>query len=74
MDRDPAPLRQALCWTHSRRKFFVLADITAKAKRGSKAAPISPMALEAVKRIDALFDIEPEINGLATDQRLERRR
>jgi hypothetical protein len=52
----------------------VLADIAANAKRGSKAAPISPMALEAVKRIDALFDIEREINGLAADQRLERRR
>ncbi|CAD7054290.1 IS66 family transposase [Pseudorhizobium endolithicum] len=72
--RDPAPLRQALCWAHSRRKFFVLADIAANAKRGSKAAPISPMALEAVKRIDALFDIEREINGLADEQRLERRR
>jgi transposase len=74
VDRDPAPLRQALCWAHSRRKFFVLADIAANAKRGSKAAPISPMALEAVKRIDALFDIEREINGLAAEQRLERRR
>jgi transposase len=74
VDRDPAPLRQALCWAHSRRKFFVLADIAANAKRGSKAAPISPMALEAVKRIDALFDIEREINGLADEQRLERRR
>ena len=72
--RDPAPLRQALCWAHSRRKFFVLADIAANAKRGSKAAPISPMALEAVKRIDALFDIEREINGLAAEQRMERRR
>ncbi|XUY25609.1 IS66 family transposase (plasmid) [Agrobacterium sp. rho-8.1] len=74
VDRDPAPLRQALCWAHSRRKFFVLADIAANAKRGSKAAPISPMALEAVKQIDALFDIEREINGLAAEQRLERRR
>lgn len=74
VDRDPAPLRQALCWAHSRRKFFVLADIGANAKRGNKAAPISPMALEAVKRIDALFDIEREINGLAADQRMERRR
>jgi transposase len=74
VDRDPAPLRQALCWAHSRRKFFVLADIAANAKRGSKAAPVSPMALEAVKRIDALFDIEREINGLADEQRLERRR
>lgn len=32
------------------------------------------MALEAVKRIDALFDIEREINGLTAEQRLERRR
>ncbi|WLS00911.1 IS66 family transposase [Shinella sumterensis] len=74
VDRDPGPLTQALCWAHSRRKFFVLADIAANAKRGKNAASISPMALEAVKRIDALFDIEREINGLAADQRLERRR
>lgn len=32
------------------------------------------MALEAVKRIDALFDIEREINGLAAEQRLAHRR
>lgn len=74
VDRDPNPLRQALCWAHSRRKFFVLADIAANAKRGKNAAPISPIALEAVKRIDALFDIEREINGLVDDERLERRR
>jgi transposase len=73
VDRDPNPLRQALCWAHSRRKFFVLADIAANAKRGKNAAPISPMALEAVKPIDGLFDIERKINGLAADQRLERR-
>jgi len=59
---------------HSRRKFFVLADIAANAKRGKNAALISPMALEAVKRIDGLFDIEREINGLTADKRLERRR
>nr|WP_295983966.1 IS66 family transposase [uncultured Agrobacterium sp.] len=74
VDRDPDPLTQALCWAHSRRKFFVLADIAANAKRGKNAAPISPMALEAVKRIDGLFDIEREINGLTADRRLERRR
>src|SRR5207248_6552642 len=34
------------------------------------AAAISPVALEAVKRIDALFDIERGINGLAADERL----
>ena len=74
IDRDPNPLRQAFCWAHSRRKFFVLADIAANAKRGKNAAPISPMALEAVTRIDDLFDIEREINGLDADQRLVRRR
>ena len=31
---------------------------------------ISPIALEAVQRIDALFEIERGINGLSADQRL----
>ena len=30
--------------------------------------------MEAIKRIDTLFDIEREINGLAAAERLERRR
>jgi transposase len=51
-------LTAALCWAHARRQFFELADIAANARRGKKAAAISPIALEAVKRIDALFDIE----------------
>ncbi|NEI00039.1 IS66 family transposase [Rhizobium leguminosarum] len=74
VDRNPLPLTQALCWAHSRRKFFVLADIASNAKRGKNAAAFSPVALETVKRIDALFDIEREINGLAADERLQRRR
>src|SRR5690606_27523149 len=74
VDREPGPLTQALCWAHSRRKFFVLADIATNAKRGKHAVPISPIAFEAVKRIDALFDIEREINGMAAGERLERRR
>ena len=57
-----------------RRKFFELADIAANARRGKDASPISPIALEAVKRIDALFDIEREINGLSADERLAARR
>jgi transposase len=36
VDRDPGPLTQALCWAHSRRKFFVLADIATNAKRGQQ--------------------------------------
>ena len=52
-DRKPGPIVEGLCWSHARRKFFELADIAANARRGKNAAPISPIALEAVKRIDA---------------------
>jgi transposase len=72
--RSPCPLTEALCWAHARRKFFVLADIAAAAKRraktGKQGAIISPLAFEAVQRIDALFDIEREINGLSAQERL----
>jgi transposase len=34
------------------------------------ATPISPIAVDAVKRIDALFDIAREINGLSAAERL----
>jgi transposase len=73
-DRQPAPIIAALCWSHGRRKFFELADIAANARRGKDAPPISPIALEAVRRIDALFDVEREINGLSTEERLAVRR
>ena len=69
-DRKPGPVTEALCWSHSRRKFFVLADIAANTRRGKNAPPISPIAFEAVKRIDALFDIEREITSLPAEQRL----
>ena len=51
---------------------FELADIEAAARkkaRGEKPNLVYPLAVEAVKRIDALFDIEREIAGLAQDQR-----
>jgi transposase len=73
-DRQPGPIVAALCWSHGRRKFFELADIAANARRGRDASPISPIALEAVRRIDALFNIEREINGLPAEQRLVVRR
>jgi len=66
----PSPVRDVLCWAHARRKFFVLADLAATTRRGKDAPPISPMALEAVTRIDRLFDIERAINGLPADRRL----
>ena len=75
---DPAraqgPITAALCWAHARRQFFELADIAANARRGKTAAAISPIALEAVKRIDALFDIERGINGHSAEERLRVRR
>jgi transposase len=58
-DRKGGPIVEAACWAHARRKFFDLARI-------NKA----PIASEAVARIDALFAIEREINGLAPQQRV----
>ena len=69
-DRDEGPVTSALCWSHARRKFFELADIAGNVRKGKPAHQISPVALEAVKRIDAIFDIEREINGLDADARL----
>ena len=68
--RSPEPVTEAACWAHSRRKFFELADIAASARRGKNAPPISPLVLEAVKRIDVLFDIERGINGESAEHRL----
>jgi transposase len=68
--RAPGAITPALCWSHARRQFFELADIAANARRGKKATAISPVALEAVKRIDGLFDIERVINGLSIEERL----
>ena len=72
--RIPGAITPALCWSHARRQFFELADIAANARRGKKALAISPIALEAVKRIDALFDIERAINGSTGEERLRVRK
>jgi transposase len=73
LSRVPGPVTAALCWAHARRQFFELADIAAHARRGNNAAAISPIALEAVRRIDALFDIERGINGQSAKERLRMR-
>jgi transposase len=73
IERRPGPIVEAACWSHARRKFFVLADIATGARRraqGRTPQVISPIALEAVQRIDVLFDIERAINGLLADRRL----
>jgi transposase len=58
--RTPGPIVEAACWAHARRKFFDLARINQV-----------PIASEAVARIDVLFAIEREINGLAPPQRVD---
>jgi transposase len=71
-DRSPGAVLEAGCWAHARRKFFVLADIEAGARRkaqNKQPAVVSPLCLEAVQRIDQLFDIERDINGCSADQR-----
>jgi transposase len=74
--RSPGAIVEAACWSHGRRKFFVLADIAAHARNKAlgKQTAIAPLALEAVKRIDAIFDVEREINGLPAEERLAVRR
>jgi transposase len=56
--RKPGPIVEAACWAHARRKFFDLARLQN-----------APIAVEAVGRIDALFAIEREINGLSAERR-----
>jgi transposase len=75
--RKPGPITEAACWSHARRKFFVLADLAHNARRrahGKTATFVSPLALAAVRRIDALFDIERAINGKSAADRLAVRR
>ena len=70
--RSPGLIREAACWVHARRPFFAMADLEENARRkaaGKKEIVISPVAMEIVRRIDALFEIERSINGQNADQR-----
>src|SRR5947209_2052066 len=71
-ERSPGFIREAACWVHARRPFFAMADLEENARRkaaGKKEIVISPVAMEIVRRIDALFEIERSINGQNADQR-----
>jgi transposase len=61
--RQPAPVVPAGCWAHGRRGLFKIAE---KDK--------APLAIEAVRRIDAIFDAERAINGSSAARRLEIRK
>jgi transposase len=63
-DRKPGTItgsRHCLepCWAHGRRKLFELAELSR-----------APLAIEAVRRIDAIFDAERAISGLPVEARL----
>jgi len=71
--RSPGLILEAACWVHARRPFFAMADIEENARRkasGKKEIALSPIAIEIVRRIDALFEIERSINGKSAEERL----
>jgi hypothetical protein len=71
--RASGAIFEAGCFAHARRKFFELADVEGAARkksRGERTGMIYPIALEAVQRLDVLFDIERAINGRSAAERL----
>jgi transposase len=75
--RNPGPIRAAACWVHARRPFFAMADVGENARRkaaGRQEIALSPIAIEIVRRIDALLEIERSINGKTAQERLAVRR
>ena len=66
--RAGGAITEALCWAHGRRRFFELADL---ARPGRIPAPL---ALEAVRQIDAIFAHEAHDQRPAAELRLAYRR
>jgi len=56
--RHPGSVIEAGCWAHGRRKLFELAEIAH-----------APLAVEAVRRIDAIFAVERTMIGLPAMER-----
>ncbi len=74
--RKPGPIREAACWAHARRKFFEFADVEGNLRRkaaGKMEIALSPIAIEVVRRIDTVFEIERAINGKNAEERLAAR-
>ncbi len=61
-DRKPGPITEAACWAHFRRKAFELAELAR-----------APLAAEAVRRIDLVFEAERQVNGRNAANRLAHR-
>jgi len=56
-------IQEAACWAHLRRKFYDL-----------QMAHKSPVAVEALERIGALYLVESDINGRSREERCEIRK
>ncbi|NDG47806.1 MAG: IS66 family transposase, partial [Rhodospirillales bacterium] len=54
--RKPGSITEAACWAHGRRKLFKLAEVAR-----------APLAAEAVRRIDLIFDAERDIAPLVAE-------
>jgi len=71
-ERHAGSIQEVGCWAHARRPFFAMADIAENARRrsaGRSAVALSPIAIEVVRRIDALFEVERSINGKSAEER-----
>ena len=71
-ERRAGPILEVGCWAHARRPFFAMADIAENARRratGRSTVVLSPIAIEVVRRIDALFEVERRVNGKSAEER-----
>jgi hypothetical protein len=69
-DRLHGRVISAYCWAHARRGFFELADAEAAEReraKGKSTKAVSPLALEAVRRMDEIFAIERGLLGKNPD-------
>src|ERR1700674_4284444 len=71
-ERHAGSIQEVGCWAHARRPFFAMADIAENARAratGRNGIALSPMAIEIVRRIDALFEVERSSNGKSAEER-----
>src|SRR5258708_22706614 len=64
--RSPGPIREAACCVHARRPLFTMADLDENAPpkaAGKNEIALSPVAIEILPRIVALFALAPPINS-----------
>jgi len=71
LERSPGPIEEASCWAHARRPFFIEADVEKHVRRkaAGKTSVLSPIAMEVLRMIDELFEIERSIIGQSAEQR-----